>query len=116
MLSDIIQCIICILAVYGLFSLMLGISETIRCRLSGPRPRVRVVLLVKDAEEHIEYIVKYAVSKEYAARVLSDNKLMIVDMGSEDNTYQLLQKLQNNFPCIEVLGSDSIDDIIREFK
>ena len=46
MLIDIIRCIICILAVYGLLGLILGISEMIRCRMTGPRPKVRVVLLV----------------------------------------------------------------------
>ncbi len=116
MLTDIIQCIICILAVYGLFSLILGISETIRCRMTGPRPRVRAVLFVKDAQEQIEYIVRYAVKKEYAARVLSDKGLIIVDMDSEDNTYALLQKLQKYFPSIEVLKISDADSIFRDFQ
>ncbi len=116
MVIDIIKCIICILAVYGFFSIIMNISEILRCRLTGPRPKVRAVLLVKDAEEQIEYIVRYAVNKEYAARVLSDGKLVIVDMDSADNTYLLLQKLQQHFPCIEVIRSSSIDNIFSDFK
>ncbi|NLK86715.1 MAG: hypothetical protein GX279_04385 [Clostridiaceae bacterium] len=115
MLIDIIRCIICILAVYGLLGLILGISEMIRCRMTGPRPKVRVVLLVKDAEEQIEYIVRYAIRKEYAAKVLSDKKLVIVDMDSADNTYVLLQKLQKNFPCIEVLKISDSESIFSDF-
>jgi hypothetical protein len=116
MLSDIILCIVCILAVYGLFALILGVSDMICCRMAGPRPKVRAVLLVKDAEDQIEYIVRYAVKKEYAARVLSDKSLAIVDMDSEDNTFALLQKLQENFPGIEVHKISSLENIIKDFK
>jgi hypothetical protein len=115
MLFNIIQCIIYILAVYGFIALILGISETIRCRITGPRPRVRAVLLVKDAEEQIEYIIRYAVRKEYAARVLSEKGLVIVDMDSGDNTYTLLQRLQKNFPSIEVLKISEASSIFNDF-
>ena len=115
MLLDIIKSLICILAVYGVIALILGISESICCRMPGPRPKVRAVLLVQDAQEQIEYIVRYAVKKEYAPRIMSDKKLIIVDMNSEDNTYALLEKLQKNFPSIEVLKRSDADNILKEF-
>ncbi len=116
MLVDIIKCLICILAVYGLIALIAGISESIFCRMAGPRPKVRAVLFVKDAEEQIEYIIRYAVKKEYASRVMSDNKLAIVDMNSRDNTYALLERLQKNFPSIEALKMSDSDNILKEFE
>lgn len=115
MLLNVLRCIICILAVYGLLTLVLNLSESISCRFTGHRPKVRAVLLVQDAEEQIEYIVRYAVKKEYAARVFSDMRLVIIDMDSADNTYVLLEKLQQNFPSIQVLKMSGLDSVFNDF-
>ena len=115
MLLNIIQCLICILAVYGLLTIIHNISEFVSSRLAGHRPKVRVVLLVQDAEEQIEYIVRYVVKQEYADRALSDKKLIIVDMDSTDNTYVLLEKLQNNFPSIQVIRMSDMESVFKDF-
>ncbi len=116
MLFSILECLTYILAVYGLLILVIGAADLIRCRIRGHRPKVRVVLLVQDAEDQIEYIVRNAVKKEFTAKVFSDEKLAVVDMHSKDNTYLLLQKLQKNFQSVEVLKSDDIDEVIKEYR
>lgn len=98
-----------------MLTIILNISEFISCRFAGQRPKVRVVLLVQDAEEQIEYIVRYAVKEEYADRVLSDKKLIIVDMDSTDNTYILLEKLQHNFPSIQVIKMSDMESVFKDF-
>lgn len=103
MLYDLLLCIVSILAAYGLLALVSGLAESIRCRISGMRPEVRVVVLVQNAEEQIEYIVRNAVKKDIQSKLLSDKKVIFVDMNSEDKTYELLDKLQKNFSSIEAL-------------
>ncbi len=103
MMSSLLECFVCLLAAYGLLVLVLEMAGLIRSRISGLRPKVRVVLLVKDAEEHIEHIIRNAAKKDFAARVLSDRNMTVVDMNSSDHTYQLLEKLQKDFSNIEVL-------------
>jgi len=115
MLYEAIVCLTYILAIYGLLMFISGIAESIRCRVRGRRPMVRVILLVRDSEEHIEYIVRNAVKKELAARLLSDAKLIIVDTGSSDNTYRLLERLQKAYPCIEIHRIDEMDEVLAEF-
>ena len=104
MLYNLLLCIVCILAAYGLLSLITGLAESVRCRISGVRPEVRVVVLVQNAEEQIEYIVRNAVKKDIQSKMLSDKKIVFVDMNSEDKTYELLDKLQKNFSSIEALS------------
>jgi len=116
MLLDVLECITYILAVYGLLILVSGIAGLIRCRIKGRRPMVRVVIFVRNAEEQIEYIVRSAVKKEYAAMALSDKKLAVVDMDSSDNTFLLLERLSRNFPSIEIMKADRIDEILNEFR
>lgn len=114
MLYDAVGCLIYILAVYGLLVLILSIAELIRCRVRDRRPKVRIILLVRNAEEHIEYIVRSAVKKDMAGRLLSDAKIAVVDTDSSDNTYMLLEKLQNAYPGIEVFKLAEMDKILTD--
>lgn len=116
MLYKLLECAVYLLAAYGLLVLVLGAAESIRCRISGHRPKVRVVLLVKDAEEHIEYIIRNAVKKDFVSRVFSDKNMVIVDMNSTDHTYQLLGKLQKDFSNIESLTFEERELIFDDFS
>ncbi|MGE5614008.1 MAG: hypothetical protein ACM3XR_06335 [Bacillota bacterium] len=116
MLESFLKFIACLLAAYGLISLVLGALDAIGARIAGKRPNVRVVLLVQDAEKQIEYIVRNAVDKKYASASLSEKKLVIVDMNSTDNTLGILERLEDLFPGIEVLAYNDKDEIFNGFS
>ena len=116
MLKSLLECIIYLLATYGLLILVLGAADMIRCRMKGRRPNTRVVLLVKDSEEHIEYIVRNAVKKDFASKALSDKKIIIVDMNSTDNTTLLLKKLEEDFSSIKILPFEERSRIFDDFS
>lgn len=116
MLYRLFEYAVWLLAAYGLLTLLLDAAGLIHCRISGNRPSVRVVLLVRDTEEHIEYIIRNVVKKDFTSRVLSDKKMVIVDMNSTDHTYQLLEKLQKDFSNIEALTFDERELIFNDFS
>lgn len=116
MLYILLEYVVYLLAVYGLLVLVIGSAELVRCRISGCRPKVRIVLLVKDVEENIEYIIRNAVKKDFASKVLSDKNIAIVDMNSADHTYELLEKLQKDFLNIEVLKFEEKTIIFDDFS
>jgi len=105
---------VCLLAIYGLIMLARTAAVHIHARLPEKVPGpaadsahcppahhgVRMVLLVRDAEEQIEYVVRTAVKNDFASRVMSDHSLVIIDMDSSDNTFLLLEKLQKDFSNI----------------
>ncbi|NLV36726.1 MAG: hypothetical protein GXY17_08665 [Clostridiaceae bacterium] len=115
MTLNLLECVVYLLASYGLFTLVISIFDRLRCRIRGPRPLVRIVLLVKNAQEQIEYIVRNSVMKEYASKLLSDRKIMIVDMASEDNTYELLERLEKSLYGIETLQYKDREQIYKGF-
>ena len=92
---------VCMLAAYGLITLALSAAGYLSAKGPAKHTGVRLVLIVKDAEEQIEYIVRNAARHDLTSRVLSDGKLAVIDMDSSDNTYLLLEKLQKDFPNIE---------------
>lgn len=115
MMENLFDCVIYLLATYGLLTLALGAADMIRCRMRGRRPKVRVVVLVQDAEDHIEYIVRNAVKKDFASRALSDKNVIFVDMRSADHTSQLLKKLKENYSGIEILPPEERLRIFDDF-
>jgi hypothetical protein len=78
-------------------------------------PDVKVVLLVRNAQEHIEYIVRYAVRKDIASKLFSNRKLTIVDMASDDDTPLILEKLQRDHSNVEVLSHDDRELVFKDF-
>jgi len=116
MLNKLPEFLICLLAAYGMLVLILGAIDLIRTRMAGGRPKVRIVILVQNAQEQIEYIVRNVVMKDYASKVLSDKKIIFMDMNSADDTAELLEKLQQCYPSIEVVQYKDKDKIFNGFQ
>lgn len=116
MLAKLPECIIYLLAAYGTLVLVLGAIDLIRSKIAASRPEVRVVLLVQNAQEQIEFIVRNVVMKDYASKVLSDKKVVFIDMDSSDETVALLKKLQQCYPSIDVKQYKDKEDIFSDFQ
>lgn len=116
MLAKLPECIIYLLAAYGTLVLVLGAIDLIRSKIAASRPEVRVVLLVQNAQEQIEFIVRNVVMKDYASKVLSDKKVVFIDMDSSDETVALLKKLQQCYPSIDVIQYKDKEDIFSDFQ
>lgn len=114
-MNNIIQCVIYVFAIYGVISLFFGAAELIRYKAAGRLPDVKAILLVRNAQEHVEYIVRYAVRKDIASKLYSDRKLVIVDMNSDDDTPVILEKLQKDYSNIEVLSYDERELVFKDF-
>ena len=104
MMNWLVECLVWFLAAYGLFALLQGVAGLIRARISGLYSGVRLVLLVKNAEEYIEYIIRSTAKRNFMDRFIFNQKMAVIDMNSTDHTYQLLERLKNDFPHIEVLA------------
>lgn len=116
MLTNLPECIIYLLAAYGALVLVLGAIDLIRSKMAANHPKVRVVLLVQNAQDQIEFIVRNVVMKDFASRASSDKKVIFVDMDSSDDTVVLLKKLQQCYPSIEVLQHQDKEVIFRDFQ
>jgi cellulose synthase/poly-beta-1,6-N-acetylglucosamine synthase-like glycosyltransferase len=116
MLSKLPEFLICLLAAYGMLVLILGAIDLIRFKIASDRPKVRIVILVQNAQEQIEFIVRNVVVKDYASKILSDKKIIFMDINSEDDTAELLEKLQQCYPSIEVVQYKDKDKIFNGFQ
>lgn len=116
MLTNLPECIIYLLAAYGALVLVLGAIDLIRSKMAASHPKVRVVLLVQNVQDQIEFIVRNVVMKDFASKASSDRKVIFVDMDSSDETVLLLKKLQQCYPAIEVLQHQDKEAIFSDFQ
>lgn len=103
-MTALLKFIVYLFAIYGALMLILSILGTIRARLHLKDSKLKLVLVVKNAGEYIEYIVRDMAKRVLADRAFPVDSLTVVDMNSEDETRNILEKLRNDFDFIELLS------------
>lgn len=97
---------ICLLAVYGGFSILFGIIEERRFRPVIKSKNVRVAIIVKDAGDNVEAIVRNAFSYDFQGRAYSAHNIAIVDLGSSDDTLKILGKMGSNNQNLDIFTDE----------
>lgn len=96
MLSFIIEVTIWILCIYGLLSIIKDITD--EASYKKIKSNTKLILTVKDAEEGIEnYIRQLNFSKNFY------NNLVVIDLDSNDETFNIVEKLAEEGLNIKVL-------------
>ncbi len=105
-----------LLAAYGTFCIIISIWHSISQRMHYKNNDVKLVLIVKNQEETIEGIVRSAFSEDNLRKIMSTEKPAIVDMGSTDNTIDIISKLNKNFEYFEIFNKSSREEIFSSFE
>jgi len=100
-------------ACYGVVSLIASIIESINKEKKSKNPGVKLVILLKDQQDTIEGIIRAMLSEEVSKGIVSDGKLYIVDMGSQDETLKILKKLKRKYDTIEIFNMDEKELIFK---
>lgn len=107
---------ICLLAIYGGFSIIFGLIEEKRYRPLVKSRNVKVAIIVKDAGENIEAIVKNALSYDFQGKALSAHNIAIVDLGSSDDTLKILGKLGYNNQYIDIYAEQDKNKVFSDLS
>lgn len=106
--------IIYLLAVYGMLALLFNVFSLIRTKIMAKGSKLKLVLIVKNAGGCIEYVVRCLVRKVLADSSLSIGSMAVFDMGSNDDTADILTRLTGDFSSVEVL--EDKDKIFSGFQ
>ncbi len=91
-----------ILAFYGAMNIFGSFIESITVReKTGKRP-VKLVIEVKDQEEEIEGIIREIYRDELFYNHRFHVEVEAIDLGSKDNTLEILRRLQTLYGSLEV--------------
>lgn len=104
-----------LMAFYGLFSIILTIIKKMSNSVSDYK-NIELVLVERDQEKRIEGIVNNVYTGEQIKKMISDGNFTIIDMGSVDETFTILEKLKQVHPNLKVLNENNKDKIFEKFK
>ena len=97
MIDFIIQTLIWCMALYGMICLIESIYQNYT--YSKIKSNVKLILVVKNAEEGIEnYVRELKYGKNFY------NNLVIIDMNSEDKTVEILKELEKETKNMKILS------------
>ncbi|NJD01560.1 MAG: hypothetical protein FIA99_02910 [Ruminiclostridium sp.] len=107
--------IIYLLAIYGTLTLILGIFGAIRTSLHLKGSKLKLVLVVKNSEKYIEFLVKDVILKFMSDRSIPIDALTVINMNSVDDTGAILEKLHKDVECLEVLSEKEKERVFCNF-
>lgn len=103
------------LAGYGAFCLLVSFLKHIQYKTSLKGHKISLVLLVKNAEEIIEGIVRSIFIEGIIGRLIPAENFFVIDMGSSDKTGEILCRLEKEYAAMEVVDEDGKDKIFQPF-
>lgn len=105
---------VCLLAfgIYGLFCVLHDIWEWLRQFYKGEVPEITVLVIVKNRELDIEYIIRYIAEKITGCADSEKYDIVVADRGSDDLTLPILEHLADEFEFLtNVRIADSMQSL-----
>ncbi len=116
MLGIITQSALCFFAIYGIIQMALNIYKELHNILIDSS-ETKIIVTVKNGQDTIEGIVRALVWRSL------NNKqggivpeILIADLGSEDETPEILKRLFEEYSFIEITDSRGLERIIEEIN
>lgn len=107
--------LIYLLAVYGALTLIFSIASSVYYRTKTENRNVKLVLVVKNKQDIIEYFVGCIFKGSILKKVIPGGKLTVLDMGSSDETRGILDKLKRDYEYIDIIKEEEKEKIFQGF-
>jgi hypothetical protein len=114
--QKVFEFIMVILATYGFLTIIYDLILTIKNKSKYQNSMIKLVLIVKNQGDAIEGVLRNVLPRNFIRKLMPGGKLTILDMGSKDDTLEILQKLEIDYPCLEVLRKTEKDIIFNSFE
>lgn len=111
-----VSAVICFFAVYGVMQLFLRFAAGLRPPGNIHTGDVYTVMAVRNQEESVEGMIRSAVWKALArqgGRTIND--IVVLDLGSEDETRDILQRLEQEYDFVHVMSREDYIDAVKEY-
>ena len=105
-----------LLAAYGAFCMLISLVSHMRLKGTPVDSRVRLVLIVRNAGEKIEGVIRSIFIENTLKKIIPGGRLFVLDMGSMDDTIGILSRLQKEYGEMEVLREGEKDRVFAVFS
>lgn len=102
MIEFLVNLLFWVFAIYGFIELIKNfiIANYKKYKTDG----IHVIITVKNQEEEIEYFLRNIMFRILYGKEEEIDEIMLVDMGSTDNTKVILEKIQSEYKNVDVLS------------
>ncbi|TYQ15008.1 UNVERIFIED_CONTAM: glycosyl transferase family 2 [Acetivibrio alkalicellulosi] len=116
MSKTIFEVCIFVLATYGFVTLIHEIILSIKNRFRYNSSMIKLVLIVKNQGDVIEGVLRNVLPRIFIRKLMPAGKLIVLDMGSKDDTVDILKKLERDYEGVEVLKRSERETIFKSFE
>lgn len=110
------EIIICVFAAYGFIALAYELVLSIKHKIRYENSKIKLVLIVKNQGEVIEGVLRNILPRNFIRKLMPGGKLTVLDMGSRDDTIDILRRLEKEYECIEVLKKSEKEALFKSFE
>ena len=114
MLTILIQSLICFFAVYGIIQMGINIYNELY-KIPVKKDDIYIIITVKNQQDTIEGIIRSVVWKSlnntYGGIVPN---ILVVDLGSTDDTMQVLNRLLTEYDFIQVTDKEGYIELLEK--
>jgi hypothetical protein len=114
-MKTIFEIVVCMFATYGFIGFLHEILLTIKHNMKYETSMVKLVLIVKNQGEIIEGVLRNILQRDFIRKLMPGGRLIVLDMGSNDDTIDILRKLEKDFECIQVLKKSEKEGLFKSF-
>lgn len=115
MLSFIVNSIFWTLAIYGAFEIVrtiINIYMNGKIKSNG----IHIIIAVKNEEKNIEGFLRNFLFRIIYGKEEDINNILVVDLGSEDETVNILNNLKKEYECIKITDWNQCKEIIENMN
>ena len=116
MMRTIFELLVCMFALYGFIAFLHELLLTIKHNMKYKTSMVKLVLIVKNQGEVIEGVFRNILQRDFIRKLMPGGRLIVLDMGSNDDTIDILRKLEKDFECIQVLKKSEKESLFKSFE
>lgn len=115
MMKTIFEIVVCMFATYGFITFLHELLLTIKHNMKYKTSMVKLVLIVKNQGEVIEGVLRNILQRDFIRKLMPGGRLIVLDMGSNDDTIDILRKLEKDFEYIQVLKKSEKESLFKFF-
>ncbi len=98
MIYYILNTILWTLAFYGIIELVKEIFDSVY-----KSKKENLIIFVKNEEENIEWKIRKLLIKIKLENIKNIEKIIIIDLGSEDKTKEILEKFEKDYAIVKLV-------------
>lgn len=111
MIESLIECILWILAIYGVIDIIKDFFYIFSSSKIYNK-NTFIIVAVKNQENNIEGFIRNIMFKLFYAKKVPDTKVIVTDLGSSDETKKILEKLNNDYECLDIIEWEECKKIL----